>query len=241
MEHQHAEDFATARAAGLRLGWTPDWVNTVLHECLAVLLAWHGGTVADLDEQVIEEFDHQLAQSMQLSQSSLRAYRARLASLRQLLFEIGVHDQPPRRRPWSRTLEQRFAEVTMADPIRAVAAALRRRPAPACCVLAPWSPWSTTSLPFAEFLTAQHPDVTSLRGLQRSHVEEFLVWNRDPTLARPQGTTPPDLGRGRPVNGAQPAEPARGHRRLGLGRGTHRAGWCSPPTSPSSTVPCHEP
>ncbi len=33
-------------------------------------------------------------------------------------------------------------------------------------------------LPFAEFLTAQHPDVTSLRDLQRSHVEEFLIWNR---------------------------------------------------------------
>jgi len=69
---------------------------------------------------VVAEFDRQLAQTMQLSPSSLRAYRARLASLRQLLFEVGIHDQPPRRRPWSRTLEQRFAEVAMAEPIRAV-------------------------------------------------------------------------------------------------------------------------
>ena len=177
VEHQHPEDFATTRAAGLRLGWSHAWVNTVLHECLAALLAWHGGTIADLSEQVVEEFDQQLAQTMQLSESSLRAYRARLASLRQLLFEIGVHDQPPRRRPWSRTLEQRFAEVTMADPIRAV---LLRYVQTRASVLRPRSVESLVNdlLPFAEFLTAQHPEVTSLRGLQRGHVEEFLVWNR---------------------------------------------------------------
>jgi len=120
VEAAHAEDFATARAAGLQLGWTPVWVDTVLGECLAVLLAWHGGTVVDLSQDVVAEFDEQLGHTMQLSRSSLRAYRARLASLRQLLFEIGVHDQPPRRRPWSRKLEQRFAEVAMADPIRNV-------------------------------------------------------------------------------------------------------------------------
>src|SRR5690606_27749154 len=48
VEAHHADDFATARAAGLRLGWTRGWVDTVLGECLAVLLAWHGGTIADL-------------------------------------------------------------------------------------------------------------------------------------------------------------------------------------------------
>jgi len=177
VEHQHREDFATARAAGLRLGWTPDWVNTVLHECLAVLLAWRGGQVDDLDEQVVEEFDQQLAQTMQLSRSSLKAYRARLASLRQLLFELGIHDQPPRRRPWSRTLEQRLAEVAMADQIRVV---LLRYVQTRASVLRPRSVESLVNdlLPFAEFLTAHHPEVTSLRDLQRGHVEEFLIWNR---------------------------------------------------------------
>ncbi len=177
VEHQHAEDFATARDAGLRLGWTPGWVDTVLHECLAVLLAWHGGRIADLNQKVVEEFDHQLSQTMQLSRSSLRAYRARLASLRQLLYELGIHDRPPRRRPWSRTIEQRFAEVAMADQIRAV---LLRYVQTRASVLRPRSVESLVNdlLPFAEFLTAQHPEVTSLRGLQRSHIEEFLGWNR---------------------------------------------------------------
>lgn len=177
VEAQHAQDFATARAAGLRLGWTPGWVDTVLGECLAILLAWHGGTLADLSEEVVAEFDEQLSQTMQLSRSSLRAYRARLASLRQLLFEVGVHDQPPRRRPWSRSLEQRFAEVAMADPIRVV---LLRYVQTRASVLRPRSVESLVNdlLPFAEFLTAHHPDLTTLRNLERRHVEEYLIWNR---------------------------------------------------------------
>lgn len=149
----------------------------MLGECLAVVLAWHGGAVAGLNEQVFTEFDEQLGQTMQLSRSSLRAYRARLASLRQLMFEIGVHEAPPRRRPWSRTLEQRFAEVPMAEAIRTV---LLRYVQARASVLRPRSVESLVNdlLPFAEFLTTQHPDVTSLRDLQRSHVEEFLIWNR---------------------------------------------------------------
>jgi site-specific recombinase XerD len=177
VEAHQVEDFAAARAAGHRLGWTPAWVDTVLGECLAVILAWHGGVVADLNEQVVAEFDEQLGQTMQLSRSSLRAYRARLASLRQLMFEIGVHEAPPRRRPWSRTLEQRFAEVVMADAIRTV---LLRYVQTRASVLRPRSVESLVNdlLPFAEFLTAQHPEVPSLRDLQRSHVEQFLIWNR---------------------------------------------------------------
>jgi site-specific recombinase XerD len=177
VEHHHDQDFDAARASGLQLGWTSDWVNTVLHECLAVMLAWHGGTVGDLNQRVVDEFDEQLTQTMHLSRSSLRAYRARLASLRQLLFELGVHDKPPRRRPWSRTLEQRFAEVAMPEPVRIV---LLRYVQTRASVLRPRSIESLVNdlLPFAEFLTAHHPEVTTLRGLKRSHVEEFLVWNR---------------------------------------------------------------
>ncbi|RHW23247.1 integrase [Nocardioides immobilis] len=193
VEARHAEDFAAARAAGHRLGWTAAWVETVLGDCLAVLLAWHGGAVADLNQQVFAEFDEQLGQTMQLSRSSLRAYRARLASLRQLMFEIGVHDAPPRRRPWSRTLEQRFAEVAMAEAIRTV---MLRYVQTRASVLRPRSVESLVNdlLPFAEFLTAQHPEVTTLRDLERHHVEEFLIWNRTRSWrgrkARPQPVSP---------------------------------------------------
>jgi integrase len=177
VESQHAQGFAAVREAGRGLGWTEAWVDTVLGECLAVILAWHGGTVHDLSREVIDAFDDELGRSMRLPASTKKAYRCRLASLRQVLFEIGVHDQPPRRRPWSRTLEQRFAEVPMAEPIRVV---LLRYVETRASVLRPKSVESLVNdlLPFADFLTAHHPEVTTLRALQRRHIEEFLIWNR---------------------------------------------------------------
>jgi site-specific recombinase XerD len=152
-------------------------VDTVLGECLAVILAWHGGTVHDLSPEVIDAFDDELGHAMRVPISTLKAYRCRLASLRQVLFEIGVHDQPPRRRPWSRTLEQRFADVPMADQIRVV---LLRYVQTRASVLRPKSVESLVNdlLPFAEFLTSHHPEVTTLGVLERWHLEEFLIWNR---------------------------------------------------------------
>ena len=97
VEMRDPAGFATMRDAGNRLGWTSSWIETVLGECLAVVLAWHGGLVADLTAQVIDEFDAALSASP-IPPSSRRAYRARLASLRQLLYETRVVDTAPRRR-----------------------------------------------------------------------------------------------------------------------------------------------
>jgi len=169
--------FADARDAGLRLGWKTSWVDTVLDECLAVLLAWHGGQVADLTSQDVDAFDTELAACMTIPPSSRRAYRNRIAGVRQLLFETGVIDIPPRRRPWARSLEQRFASVEMAGQIRQV---LLRYVQTRAAVLRPKSVESLVNdlLPFAEYLTACQPGITSLRQLTRSHVEGYLTWNR---------------------------------------------------------------
>lgn len=173
----HAADFARARDAGQRLGWTDGWVDTVLGECLAVVIAWHGAGVPSLSVDVVDAFDAELGGCVTVPRSTLKAYRCRMASLRQILFEIGVHDTPPRRRPWSRTLEQRFADVPMADGIRAV---LLRYVQARAAVLRPKSVEAIVNdlLPFAEFLTHAHPDLTCLRDLRRDHIEEFLIWNR---------------------------------------------------------------
>jgi len=110
VEHQHAASFAAARAAGLRLGWTQDWVETVLHECLAVLLAWHGGAVSQLNAEVMEAFDVALGQTPTIPASSRLAYRCRLASLRQVLFEVSAgvarDGEGGVREPWPDEAEQ---------------------------------------------------------------------------------------------------------------------------------------
>jgi site-specific recombinase XerD len=168
--------FAALRDAGTRLGWTSSWIETVLGECLAVLLAWHGGQVGDLTAETVDEFDTALSASS-IPSSSRRAYRCRLASLRQLLYETRVLDTAPRRRVRARGLEQRFTEVAMADPIRET---LLRYIGVRAAVLRPKSVESLVNdlLPFAEYLTAHHPELTSLRELDRPCIEGYLAWNR---------------------------------------------------------------
>jgi len=56
--------FAAARAAGLRLGWKASWTETVLGECLAVVLAWPGGQVANLTSEIVDAFEAELAACM---------------------------------------------------------------------------------------------------------------------------------------------------------------------------------
>ena len=82
VEEQHRGDFAAARGAGLALHWTDGWVETVLHECLAVVLAWLGGPLSALNADVLQRFQDELEDTPTVPPSSLRAYRARRRSAR---------------------------------------------------------------------------------------------------------------------------------------------------------------
>ena len=176
VEARDREGFAAVREAGNRLGWTSAWVQTVLAECLAVVLAWRGGLVADLTTAVLDEFDAALSASL-IPRSSQRAYRARLASLRQLLYETRVIDTAPRRRAWARSLDQRLTDVAMAEPIRAT---LLRYIRVRAAVLRPKSVESLINdlLPFVEYLTTHHRQLTCLHQLDRACIEGYLAWNR---------------------------------------------------------------
>lgn len=180
VEDRDPEGFIAARTAGLALGWTPQWIETVLGECLAVLLARHGGSVSDITDDTIDDFDAALAATQSIPPSSRRAYRNRIAGMRQMLFQARIVDTPPRRRRWARSYTQRFATVPMADAIRET---LLRYVTVRAAVLRPKSVESLINdlLPFADYLTTHHPEITSLENLDRSHIEGFLVWNRTRT------------------------------------------------------------
>jgi integrase len=197
VEDRDPAGFAMARAAGLRLGWTPAWVETVLGDCLAVLLACHGGPVAGLAAETLSAFEAALSSSMTMPRSSVRAYRCRLASLRQILFETRVTDAPPRRGPRARTLEERFADVPVAAAIGQV---LLRYVQARSAVLRPKSVESLVNdlLPFADYLAIHHPAVTSLRQLDRAHIEGYLAWHR----TRPWRGRRAAAGTGRPISAA---------------------------------------
>jgi len=223
VEARDPAGFASMRDAGNRLGWTSSWVETVLGECLAVLLAWRGGLVVDLDAEVIGEFDAALSASS-IPPSSRRAYRARLASLRQLLYETRVVDTAPRRRGWARDLEQRFTDVAMAEPIRET---LLRYVRVRAAVLRPKSVESLINdlLPFAEPHRPSSAVDQPARAGPRLHrglpgLEPHSLLAR---ATRRRWRRAGRLGRGRAVGGAEPAQPTRRHHRVGLAAGTTAA------------------
>jgi len=168
--------FATARSAAARLGWALSWTETVLGECLAVVMAWRGCCLRAVDSGVLDDFAAGLRATPSIGHWSRRAYLARLHSARQLLYELNVVDTPPTRRRGSPPIPERFMSV----PGPAIREALARYVETRAAVLAPKSIDSLVNdlVPFGEFLGAHCPDVSSLRQLERRHVEAFLVWNR---------------------------------------------------------------
>ncbi|MDJ0350553.1 tyrosine-type recombinase/integrase [Cryobacterium sp. PH29-G1] len=177
IEVRDPDGFTRIRAAGNRLGWTSKWVETLLGEGLAVLLAWTGGTTAQLTADIIDAFESGLSATKTLTPSMLRAYRARVAGLRAILFDTRVIDTPPRRRSTASSYEERFAAVEMVPALRktflryvTVRSAVAR-PSTVDCLI-------NDLLPFAEYLTAHAPEIRHLRHLRRHHIEAYLIWNR---------------------------------------------------------------
>jgi len=159
---------------------------------------------------VIDEFDAALSASA-IPPSSRRAYRARLASLRQLLFETRVVDTAPSRWRSARSLEQRFTDVAMAEPIRET---LLRYIQVRAAVLGPKSEESLINdlLPFAQYRTTHHPEITCLSRLDRACIRGLPGVEPHPRLAWPtrrRWRWAYRVGRGGLLVGAERAEPAR--------------------------------
>ncbi|GAF46560.1 hypothetical protein RW1_031_01450 [Rhodococcus wratislaviensis NBRC 100605] len=128
IEARDPDGFAAGRRAGLALGWTPSWVETVLGECLAVLLAWHGGLASGITNDTVDDFDAALAATQSIPPSSRRAYRNRLAGLRQVLFEA------------SSTFHHDAASGPAATPNGSPTFRWQTRSARRCCGMSPSEP-----------------------------------------------------------------------------------------------------
>jgi site-specific recombinase XerD len=170
------EDFTAARVAAARLGWVPNWTDAVLRECLALVIAWSGHLMRALTEADLDGFTAALDATTAATRWSRRAYRSRLHSLRQLLFELHVLDRPPRRGRSGASIAERLAVVPAPELRRVMVRYVEARAA----TLRPATITSLTDalILLGEFLGTHHPEVASLRQLQRHHVEAFLAWNR---------------------------------------------------------------
>lgn len=174
-EHLNPDDYTAARQIAVRLGWSPRWTLDVLHECLPLLLAATGASMRTLTGEDLDRFEADLQTSAVVSASSRKAYRARLFGLRQLLFEARVIDTPPTRERTAASFADRLAVVAAPEIAGAILRYLQARAA----VLRPatLSSLCDSLTVFGEHLSQRHPEVRSLRQLDRGHIERFLAAN----------------------------------------------------------------
>jgi integrase len=181
-------DFERARTVATRLGWRPNWIRTVVRETLPLVLAWTGKHLAALTEADLDDFRSAVQASPAAGRWTRRSYSAHLFSTRVLLHEMGIFAVPPRRGYRAATLAERFAVVPAAEIRRTMLAYVEARSA--TLAKSSLEGIANSLILFGEYLGTQHPDVSSLRELERRHVEGFLVWNRTRPwrgrVARPQ-------------------------------------------------------
>jgi hypothetical protein len=192
------DDFTAARVAAGRLGWASNWTDAVLRECLALVIAFTGHPMRALDEADLDAFTAALDASTAATRWSRRAYRSRLHSLRQLLFEVGILDRPPRRGQPGASIAERLAVVPAPELRRVMIRYVEARAA----TLRPATVTSLTDalILLGEFLGTHHPrsppcassSATTLRrswpGTGPGH---GAAGSPDPSQSPPRSYTPP--------------------------------------------------
>jgi hypothetical protein len=223
-------DVARLHEAARRLGRSDAAFKELLGRTIPLVIAAFGVPVSEVDAEQLDDLLEFVAKTQRLSEPMRRSTRGRLFGLRQLLFEAGMLDSPPprRRSGGPATREQRMQVVAAPALRRSLVAYIEARSA----VVRPKTLDKLTSALgiFGEFLTERFPEVTSLRKLERRHIEAYLAWtatracrgSHDPRRrsARSSPLTPPS----RCETSSTTSPP-------GAGRKLPGAGWCSPPTS----------
>jgi integrase len=148
----------------------------LLRQALPFAVAFSGHPPASLTLEDLDALAEAVAATTRLSESMCRRWRSHVFGLRRMLFEAGMVDLPaPRRREGGpATREARLTAVGSAGLRRTLLAYLDVR----ATVLRPKTIEKLTSALaiFGEYVTEHHPDVRSVRGLERDHIEGFLVW-----------------------------------------------------------------
>lgn len=182
----HPGDVGRAQQAADRLGWSANWARQVIRHTAPVLCLWLGKTLAELTDS---DFDAAAVEADRLNvrASTRDRFTGRCLALRQLCFQDGIVQQPPRdsraaalsppehaariAQPQIRREVVRYAEI-IATTLRPSTAQMRIK---AIRVLADW-------------LATQHPEVSRLDQLDRSrHIEPFLAWSRSRPWRGPNG------------------------------------------------------
>jgi integrase len=169
-------DVARLHDAARRLGRSDAAFKELLGRTIPLVIAAFGVPVSEVDAEQLDDLLEFVAKTQRLSEPMRRSTRGRLFGLRQLLFEAGMLDSPPprRRSGGPATREQRMQVVAAPALRRSLVAYIEARSA----VVRPKTLDKLTSALgiFGEFLTERFAEVTSLRKLERRHIEAYLAW-----------------------------------------------------------------
>ena len=167
-------DVERLRGAAARLGaGSPE---VAVRTILPLAVAFTGRAPALLAIEDLDALGEAIDATPRLGEAMRRARRGELFHLRRLLFEAGMVDQPAQRRreggPASR--QARLAAVSSREIRRALLAYIEVRAA----VLRPTTVEKLTSCLaiFGEFICEHDPELRSVAGLERRHIEAFLAW-----------------------------------------------------------------
>jgi site-specific recombinase XerD len=170
------DGFAAVQAAAKRLGWGPRWIEGVLGQALPLALALRAGPPEQLTDADLDELAAAIEACPSASAAARTSYRRLIDRLRQVLYEAKVIRRPARRTRRDAGGLAGYLDAVAASEIRRVMAAyLQARAA----VLRPGTIAGLANdlACFGQFLSDHYPQVSSLRLLERSHVEAFCAWS----------------------------------------------------------------
>jgi integrase len=167
-------DVERLNAAAGRLGVGCPEVTA--REVLPLAVAFTGRPPSSLTVEDLDALGDAIDTTPRLTASMRRGRRAGLFRLRRLLFEAGMVDLPAqhRREGGPATRQARLGAVRAPEIRRTLLAYLDAR----ATVLRPKTIEKLTSALaiFGEFICEHDPDLRSLTGLERRHIEAFLAW-----------------------------------------------------------------
>lgn len=150
--------------------------ESAVRAILPLAVAFTGRAPASLTIEDLDALGEAIDASRRLSEWMRRRRRAQLFHLRRLLFEAGMVDLPAqhRREGGPATRESRLGAVSSREIRRTLLAYIEIR----ASVLRPKTIDKLTSslAIFGEFLCGYDPELRSFAGLDRHHIEAFLVW-----------------------------------------------------------------
>ena len=191
---RHPDEVAAVAEVAARFAWSSNWTRDVTSGGLALLCLWAGKSLWELCDADFARFAADLASAPSATTSARGHNQARLHSLHQVCYELGICEATPRKAmPPAASLAERLEAIAQPDFRRA---ALRYLQTVAATLRASTVELRADSLVvFSEYLAADHPQVASLTDLDRqAHIEPFLAWNhRRPwrgRLARNQPVAP---------------------------------------------------